>query len=113
MVVKADQRREAFDTKKLREGVARAIEKRPISVETLDSIVNEVESELTKEYVMEIPSNVIGEKILEKLRDIDLVAYIRFASVYRKFSDIDTFMQELKKLKAEYKKMEKSKQAPT
>ena len=104
MVVKSDQKREPFDVKKLRRGVERALEKRPVAVETIDAIVNEVESELTKEYVMEIPSNVIGDKILAKLWDIDLVAYIRFASVYRKFADIDTFIAELKKLKKEQKK---------
>jgi transcriptional repressor NrdR len=111
MVVKADQKREPFDIKKIREGVSRALEKRPVSVETLDAIVNEVEDELTKEYVMEIPSQVIGERILEKLWNIDLVAYIRFASVYKKFADIDTFMEELKKLKKENIKREKSKEA--
>lgn len=104
MVVKSDQKREPFDVQKLRRGVERALEKRPVAVETIDAIVNEVESELTKEYVMEIPSNVIGDKVLAKLWDIDLVAYIRFASVYRKFADIDTFIAELKKLKKEQKK---------
>ena len=99
MVVKSDQSRQPFDRKKVWEGIDRACRKRPIAVETIDKIVNEIESELTGEYVMEIPSNVIGQKILDKLWDVDLVAYIRFASVYRKFGDIDTFMEELKKLK--------------
>ncbi|MDR1952763.1 MAG: transcriptional regulator NrdR [Elusimicrobiota bacterium] len=110
MVVKSDQKREVFDIKKLREGIARALEKRPVAVETLDIIVDEIESDLAKEYIMEIPSNVIGEKILEKLYDIDLVAYIRFASVYKKFADIDTFMEELKKLKREHLRREKLKE---
>ncbi|MDR2708804.1 MAG: transcriptional regulator NrdR [Elusimicrobiota bacterium] len=108
MVVKSDQRREPFDIKKVREGIMRAVEKRPVSVEAVDALVNEVEQDLTKEYVMEISSSAIGEKILEKLWDIDMVAYIRFVSVYRKFADIDTFMQELKKLKKENLKRERS-----
>lgn len=107
MVVKSDQKREPFDVKKLRRGVERALEKRPVAVETIDAIVNEVESELTKEYVMEIPANIIGDKVLAKLWDIDLVAYIRFASVYRKFADIDTFIAELKKLKKAQKVRDK------
>ncbi|MDR1696309.1 MAG: transcriptional regulator NrdR [Endomicrobium sp.] len=101
MVVKSDQSRQPFDRKKIWDGIDRACRKRPISVETIDRIVSEIENELTGEYVMEIPSSVIGQKILDKLWDIDLVAYIRFASVYRKFGDIETFMAELKKLKKE------------
>ncbi|MCL2389906.1 MAG: transcriptional regulator NrdR [Endomicrobia bacterium] len=102
MVVKSDQSRQPFDRKKIWEGIDRACRKRPIAVETIDKIVSEIENELTGEYVMEIPSSVIGQKILDKLWDVDLVAYIRFASVYRKFGDIDTFMAELKKLKKEH-----------
>jgi transcriptional repressor NrdR len=98
MVVKSDQRRETFDRKKLWEGIARACEKRPISSDTIDKIADEVEYEL-QEYVMEVPSKAIGEKVLKRLWDVDLVAYIRFASVYRQFGDIDMFMEELKKLK--------------
>ena len=104
MVVKSDMRREPFDRKKIWEGVFRACRKRSVAVETIDKIVGEVENELMGEYVMEIPSNIIGQKILDKLWDIDLVAYIRFASVYRKFGDVDTFMEELKKLKKEHTK---------
>jgi transcriptional repressor NrdR len=87
----------------------RACRKRSISAETIDKVVSEIESEIMSEYIMEIPSNVIGEKILEKLWNIDLVAYIRFASVYRKFGDINTFMQELRKLKKEHIKRQKNK----
>ncbi|MEA5001186.1 MAG: transcriptional regulator NrdR [Endomicrobiaceae bacterium] len=108
MVIKSDSRRENFDRKKLWEGIARACEKRPVSSETIDKIVSEVESELS-DYIMEVPSSVIGEKILQKLLDIDAVAYIRFASVYNKFADIDAFMQELKKLKKEHDKKIKNK----
>ncbi|MDR1434356.1 transcriptional regulator NrdR [Candidatus Endomicrobiellum devescovinae] len=104
MVVKSDGRREPFDRKKIWTGIDRACKKRSISVETIEKIVNEVENDIMGEYVMEIPSNTIGDKILEKLWDVDLVAYVRFASVYRKFEDIDAFMQELKKLKKEHMK---------
>jgi transcriptional repressor NrdR len=104
MVVKSDGRREPFDRKKIWTGIDTACKKRSISVETIDKIVNEIENDIMGEYVMEIPSKIIGDKILEKLWDVDLVAYVRFASVYRKFGDIDTFMQELKKLKKEHMK---------
>ena len=99
MVVKSDNRREPFDRDKLRRGILRACEKRPISIDTIDQIVDAVEYEL-KDFVMEIPSREIGEKILKKLHEVDQVAYIRFASVYRNFSDIDSFLAEIKKLKA-------------
>jgi transcriptional repressor NrdR len=104
MVVKSDGRREPFDRKKIWMGISRSCKKRSISVETIDKIVNEVESDITGEYVMEIPSNTIGDKILKKLWNIDLVAYVRFASVYKKFGDIDVFIQELKKMKKEHMK---------
>jgi len=103
MVVKSDQRREPFDREKLRFGIMTACEKRPISSDAIEKIVSEVEYAL-QDYVMEVPSKVIGDKALEKLWDLDLVAYIRFASVYRQFGDIDTFMDELKKLKKEHAK---------
>jgi transcriptional repressor NrdR len=109
MVVKSDNSREPFDRKKIWNGIDRACRKRPIAAETIDKMVNEIENELMGEYVMEIPSSLIGEKILGKLWNIDLVAYIRFASVYRKFADIDTFMQELKKLKKEHTKRQGTK----
>jgi transcriptional repressor NrdR len=109
MVVKADNSREPFDRKKIWSGIDRACRKRPISAETMNKMVSEIENEVMGEYVMEIPSNIIGGKILEKLWDVDLVAYIRFASVYRKFGDIDTFMEELKKLKKEHVKRQKNK----
>ena len=99
MVVKSDNRREPFDHNKLRVGLLRACEKRPISIDTIDQVVDEVEYEL-KDYVMEISSRVIGEKVLKKLHAVDQVAYVRFASVYRNFSDIDSFLAEIKKLKA-------------
>lgn len=100
MVVKSDNRREPFNRKKLLDGVMRSCEKRPISSDTIEKIVSEVEYEL-QDYVMEVESQVIGEKVLKRLLDIDLIAYIRFSSVYKQFGDIDTFLAELKKLKKE------------
>ena len=108
MVVKSDQCREPFDRKKLWEGILRACEKRPVSSDTIEKIVSEVEYEL-RDFVMEVPSRVIGDKVIEKLWDVDLVAYIRFASVYGQFADIDTFMDELKKLKKEHHRQQKQK----
>lgn len=98
MVIKKDKRLEVFDRDKLQEGILRACQKRPISLDTVEKIVSEIEEEL-QDYIMEVPSKVIGEVVLKKLRKLDEVAYVRFASVYRQFSDIDTFLKELKKLK--------------
>ncbi|MGA2090628.1 MAG: transcriptional regulator NrdR [Endomicrobiales bacterium] len=107
MVVKSDNRREPFSPKKLQAGISRACQKRPISMDAVEKIVSEVEHEL-QDYLMEVPSRVIGQKVLKKLWDVDLVAYIRFASVYRQFADIDTFMEELKKLKKEHARQQKT-----
>jgi transcriptional repressor NrdR len=104
MVVKSDQRREPYNRAKLKEGVARACQKRPISSDAIENLLNDVETDL-RDYLMEVPSRIIGETVLNKLRALDPVAYVRFASVYRQFSDIETFMEELKKLK---KKMPKA-----
>lgn len=98
LVVKADNRREPFNREKMREGIMRACRKRPVEQEAVEKIVNEIEDEL-QEYVMEVPSEVIGEKVLEKLFKLDTIAYIRFASVYHKFDDIDTFLEELNRIK--------------
>lgn len=108
MVMKSDQRREPFLRDKLREGILRACEKRPISSDQIEKIVSEIEYEL-QDYVMEVPSRVIGEKVLKKLFLMDPVAYVRFASVYRQFQDIDTFLRELKKLKRETVKTRREK----
>lgn len=97
MVVKSDSRREPFSREKLREGITRACEKRPISMDTMEKLVSEVEYEL-QNYVLEVPSRVVGEKVLAKLYTLDPVAYVRFASVYRKFSNINDFMNELQKM---------------
>ncbi len=103
MVVKSDSRREPFDRKKLWNAVSRACVKRPVSTETIEKIVSEVETEI-RDYIMEVPSTVIGQKILQKLLDIDIVAYIRFISVYNNFADLNDFMTELKKIKKEQDK---------
>ena len=98
MVVKSDNRRVPYDRNKLREGILRACEKRPISIDAIDQVVAEVEYEL-KDYVMEISSKIIGEKVLKKLHQLDQVAYVRFASVYRNFSDVNSFLAEIHALK--------------
>ena len=100
MVIKSDGRLEPFDREKIRRGIIRACRKRPVTGEAIEKMVSGIEYDL-QDYVMEVPSYIIGEKVLKKLYGIDLVAYIRFASVYRKFQDINTFIQELEKLKNE------------
>lgn len=97
VVLKSDGRREPFHREKLREGIARACIRRPISADVIEKLVSEVEIQL-QDYVLEIPSREIGEIVLKKLYGVDLVAYVRFASVYRQFQDLDMFMRELKKL---------------
>ena len=92
MVVKSDERREPYDRNKLRQGILHACEKRPISIDTVDNIVAEVEYEL-KDFVMEITSRLIGDKVLKKLLEVDQVAYVRFASVYRNFSDVVLYLK--------------------
>ena len=98
MVVKKDGSRQSFDRNKVLSGLIRACEKRPVSVDTLENIVNEVEQSLQNELKQEISSAEIGELVMDKLKKVDQVAYVRFASVYRQFKDIDTFMAELNKL---------------
>lgn len=98
MVIKSTDRREPFSREKLREGILRACEKRPIGPDVIERIVSEIEYEL-QDYVMQVPSRVIGEKALKKLLDLDAVAYVRFASVYRQFQDVDAFLSELEKVK--------------
>jgi transcriptional repressor NrdR len=98
MVIKSDERREAFNREKLREGILRACEKRPIGPDVIERVLAEIEYEL-QDYVMQVPSRVIGEKALKKLKELDPVAYIRFASVYRQFPDINAFLDELEKFR--------------
>ncbi|HJD21735.1 MAG TPA: transcriptional regulator NrdR [Candidatus Gemmiger faecigallinarum] len=96
MVIKRDHSREAFDRQKLLNGMLRACEKRPVSYQQLDGAVSNIEQTLLNSYEREITSMYIGELAMEQLKHIDDVAYVRFASVYRQFSDVNTFMEELK-----------------
>ncbi|MCR4789230.1 MAG: transcriptional regulator NrdR [Lachnospiraceae bacterium] len=98
IIVKKDDNREAFDRSKIESGVLRACHKRPVSAKQIQEIVDSVETEIYSKEEREIPSSVIGELVMEKLKDVDSVAYVRFASVYREFKDINTFMDELKKV---------------
>ena len=101
MVIKKDGSRQTFDKTKLLNGMIRACEKRPVAFATLEEIANEIEQVLQNEMDREIPSARIGELVMERLKTVDEVAYVRFASVYRQFKDISTFMEELNKLLAE------------
>ncbi len=98
MVVKNDGRRESFDRKKLRGGLVKACEKRPVAPARLDAIVDEIETGLHDSEEREIATSRIGSVVMERLRELDKVAYVRFASVYRKFEDVDEFLHELKDL---------------
>ena len=98
MVIKKDGSRQSFDKSKLLNGMIRACEKRPVSFSTLEGIANEIEQTLQNEMDREIPSARIGELVMDRLKQVDEVAYVRFASVYRQFKDISTFMAELNKL---------------
>ena len=98
VVVKKDKSREAFDRNKLLNGLLRACEKRPVPLETLERIVDEIETLLQNSLDREVPSTLIGTYAMDKLKKVDEVAYVRFASVYREFKDINTFMDELAKL---------------
>lgn len=104
MVVKNDGTREEFDRKKLLTGLRKACEKRPVPPKELDEIVNDVESALHDREDREISTREIGERVMEALRDLDQVAYVRFASVYRKFDDVDAFVDELQALLRKRKK---------
>lgn len=101
IVVKKDKSREVFDRNKLFNGMLRACEKRPVSLEKIETAVNEIEATLQNSLDREVTSVHIGELAMDKLKDLDEVAYVRFASVYRQFKDINTFMDELAKLLGE------------
>ena len=103
MVVKRDKSRQPFDRDKLFSGIMRACEKRPVSVSVVERAVDEIEAEIQNSLDREVTSVKIGELVMDKLKDIDEVAYVRFASVYRSFKDINTFMNEVKKLLIEDK----------
>lgn len=98
LVVKKDGRREPFDRNKIISGIVKACEKRPVSVDVIEDFVSEIEKESQEKGEREIQSRDIGEKIIKKLYEIDEVAYVRFASVYRSFKDVNQFMQELREL---------------
>jgi transcriptional repressor NrdR len=95
MVVKKDGRRELFDRGKITAGIRRACEKRPIPIETIEKMVDRLEMQLQESSEREIQASVIGEAVMQALHDLDEIAYVRFASVYRQFKDINEFMQEL------------------
>jgi transcriptional repressor NrdR len=103
VVVKKDGRREDFERRKVLEGIRKACEKRPVPRQRVEEVTDEVVSELQSEFRTEIPSSEIGERVMKRLRDLDEVAYVRFASVYRHFEDITEFMQELRTLIREAK----------
>lgn len=96
IIIKKDNNREAYDRAKIEAGVLRACHKRPISASQITMLIDEVETEIFNLEEKEIPSQVIGELVMNKLKDLEAVAYVRFASVYREFKDINTFMDELK-----------------
>ena len=101
IVIKKDDNREPYDRAKIEAGVLRACHKRPVSVNEIKKLIDEVENEIFNREEKEIPSAVIGELVMDKLKDLEAVAYVRFASVYRSFKDINTFMAELNKLLGE------------
>ena len=98
IVIKKDKSREVFNRDKLLNGLLRACEKRPVSLERLENMIDEIEVVLQNSLDREVSSDKIGELVMDKLKDVDEVAYVRFASVYRQFKDIGTFMSELNKL---------------
>ena len=98
IVVKKDNNREQYDRAKIEAGVLRACHKLPISVAEMNQLIDDVETDIFNREEKEIPSLVIGELLMEKLKNLNAVAYVRFASVYREFKDVETFMNELKKM---------------
>lgn len=96
MVIKKDGRREPFDRKKILNGVIRACEKRPVSMEKMEDLVSGIERSIYKKFEKEVSSTQIGEAVMERLTNLDEVAYVRFASVYRQFKDVNQFMRELR-----------------
>ena len=100
MVIKKDGRREQFDRWKLKAGILKAVEKRPVTLDQIEALIDEVERKLFSSAEREVSTIVIGEAVMEKLKTIDEVAYVRFASVYRQFKDLNEFMDELKTMLA-------------
>ena len=95
MVVKKDNTREYFDREKIKNGLIKSCEKRPVSIDQIESVISYIENQINKNYMTEVETRLIGEMIMDKLKDIDDVSYVRFASVYRQFKDINTFVNEL------------------
>lgn len=100
IIIKRDKSRQVFDRNKLLSGMLRACEKRPVSLDAFEKAIDEIESQLQNSLEREVPSSAIGEMALAKLKDIDEIAYVRFASVYRDFKDIESFMNELNMLRS-------------
>ena len=98
MIIKKDDRRQPFDRNKIRAGLLRACEKRPVSMEAIDATVDAIERKVAETLVKELDSKIIGEMVVEALRDLDKIAYVRFASVYREFSDVKQFKETLKEI---------------
>lgn len=98
IIIKKDNNRETYDRAKIEAGVLRACHKRPVSAQQITALVDEIETEVFNLEEREIPSQTVGELVMNKLKDLDAVAYVRFASVYREFKDVNTFMDELKKV---------------
>jgi len=103
MVIKKDGRRESFDIEKIKRGIMKACEKRSVSMDMIEDMALEIEQQAYNSVESEIPAGRIGDMVMEALKNVDEVAYVRFASVYREFKDVTTFMEELKKLAAEKK----------
>ena len=101
MVVKKDGSRQAFDVDKIKKGIRKACEKRNVSMDTIDAMALEIENQVQNRVEQEVRAEDIGDMVMEALKKVDEVAYVRFASVYREFKDVSTFMEELKKLVAE------------
>ena len=101
MVIKKDGRREPFDRHKVLAGLVKACEKRPVGMDDLERLVDELERELSQQFEREAPSREVGERVMKRLHALDPVAYVRFASVYREFKDVEQFMRELKDLLAQ------------
>lgn len=101
LVIKKDKTRELFDKNKLLSGIIKACHKRPVTMEQMEDVATEIEAELQNSLTREISSQMIGVLVMDKLKSLDPVAYVRFASVYRKFKDLDTFMRELEQLRGQ------------
>jgi transcriptional repressor NrdR len=103
LVIKKDGSRQMFDSEKIKKGVIKACEKRPVPIKNIEELANNIEKKIFNSLKQEITTNEIGEMVMQGLKDMDDVAYVRFASVYRQFKDLNTFVEELNKMLAERK----------